>query len=204
MPANDIHETQHKITPKEKAKQKNQLAAVIWLTGISGAGKSSIAVAIDEYLYNKNFHSFVLDGDNLRSGINKDLDFSDAGRHENIRRVGEIAKLFCDAGIICIVSVISPFTEDRAIVRQIVGVDKFHEVFVKARLETCEKRDPKGFYKRARAGEIADFTGIDSIYEEPQKPDLIIETDDDTLEESCSKLIAYIGEQHMLTGRDKF
>lgn len=198
---NNLRQTQTKFNKEQRGKQKNQKPAVIWLTGISGSGKSTLAIALDQYLTTNDFHSFVLDGDNLRSGINNDLDFSDQGRHENIRRVGEIAKLFCDSGLVTVVALISPFRADRETARRIIGSDSFYEIFIKASLETCEKRDTKGFYKRARGGEIPNFTGLDSMYEEPQQAELVVETDDDSPQKSSEYIIAYLKQQGLLSHR---
>ena len=193
----NLRAVKYNVSEKERSQQKHQRACVLWLTGMSGAGKSSLAVEIDEYLSKHDFHSFVLDGDNLRKGINKDLGFTDEARHENIRRTAEIAKLFYEAGLIIIVSLISPFQADRTAARKAIGADNFHEIYIKASLSTCEKRDPKGFYKMAHAGKIPNFTGIESIYEEPKKPDLVIDTNEESVEQSTERLIDYL-ESHGL------
>lgn len=165
-----------------------QRAFTLWLTGLSGSGKSTVANALEKRLVSMGKHTMLLDGDNIRMGLNKNLGFSKEDRVENIRRVAEVAKLFNDAGIIVITSFISPFQADRHRAREIIG-DRFMEVYIEASLETCEKRDVKGLYKKARNGEISNFTGITSPYEEPQNPELHIKTDELPLEENVERLI---------------
>ena len=184
-----------KIDRSRRSTQKNQRAKAVWLTGLSGAGKSTLAVLADELLTERGHHTYVLDGDNLRRGLNKDLGFSDADRRENIRRVGELARLFTDAGIIVFVAIISPFARDRAAARALFPSGEFVEVYVNAPLVVCEQRDPKHFYARARKGEISDFTGVSSIYEAPQRPDLVLNTATESEAESVARLIDYL-EQH--------
>ena len=167
----------HKVTREERASQKKQKPCILWLTGLSGSGKSTIANALEGELFRTGHHSYLLDGDNIRMGLNKNLGFSDADRTENIRRIGEVAKLFADAGLIAITAFISPFRADRDLVRALVAPGEFFEVYVKAPLDVCEQRDPKGLYKKARAGAIKQFTGIDSPYEEPAAPELVLDTD---------------------------
>ena len=179
----------HHVTRDERAAQKKQKPCIVWLTGLSGSGKSTIANALEGELLRSGHHSYLLDGDNIRHGLNKDLGFSDADRVENIRRIGEVAKLFADAGLIVITAFISPFRADRDLVRAMVGPGEFFEVFVKAPLEVCEQRDPKGLYKKARAGTIKQFTGIDSPYEEPLKPELVLDTAQQSLEASTAELL---------------
>ncbi len=179
----------HKVTRQERAAQKRQRPCIVWLTGLSGSGKSTLANALEGELYAAGHHSYLLDGDNIRMGLNHGLGFSDADRVENIRRIGEVAKLFVDAGLIAITAFISPFRADRDMVRALVGPDEFFEVYVKAPLEVCEQRDPKGMYKKARAGVIKQFTGIDSPYEEPLKPELVIDTAAHDLEHSTRQLL---------------
>ena len=179
----------HKVTRDERAVQKQQKPCILWLTGLSGSGKSTIANALEGELYRTGHHSYLLDGDNIRLGLNKDLGFSDQDRVENIRRIGEVAKLFADAGLIAITAFISPFRADRDLVRSLVAPGEFFEVYVKAPLEICEQRDPKGLYKKARAGAIKQFTGIDSPYEEPLKPELVIDTAAQSLEQSTQQLL---------------
>jgi adenylylsulfate kinase len=170
----------------------NQKPFVIWLTGLSGSGKSTIATALEKQLSEKGFKTYLLDGDNLRSGLNKDLGFSENDRKENIRRIGEVCKLFHNAGLIVIASFISPFKSERDFVRSLLPPDDFAEVFVNATLENCESRDVKGLYKKARAGVIQDFTGISSPYERPVTPDVELLTDKESLDESLSRLMDFL------------
>jgi adenylyl-sulfate kinase len=173
---------------------KEQHPCLLWFTGLSGAGKSTIANIAEKKLNAQGKHTYLLDGDNVRYGLNKDLGFTDAERVENIRRVGEVAKLFVDAGIITIASFISPFRSDRRLVRELFEPDEFIEVFVSAPLEVCEKRDPKGLYKRARAGEIPHFTGIDSDYQTPKREHIVLDTTLLSAEQSADKLVEYMAE----------
>ena len=179
----------HKVTREERAAQKKQKPCIVWLTGLSGSGKSTIANALEGELLGSGHHSYLLDGDNIRIGLNKNLGFSDADRTENIRRIGEVSRLFVDAGLIAITAFISPFRADRDLVRALVQPGEFFEVYVKAPLEVCEQRDPKGLYKKARAGAIKQFTGIDSPYEEPLQPELVIDTAAHSLEQSTRRLL---------------
>lgn len=183
------------ITKKEYQQKNNHKSGIIWLTGLSGSGKSTIANAAARELFEQGYQVTVLDGDNVRHGLNKDLGFSDDDRKENIRRIGEVAKLFVEQGTIVITAFISPFQEDRRIVRQLVEAGEFHEVFVKCDLNVCEERDPKGLYKKARNGEIPFFTGIDSPYEEPAAPELVLDTGDLSREESKRRLVDYVKEK---------
>lgn len=164
------------VTRSEKEKMLNQKSVVIWLTGLSGAGKTTLATGLEQALFKKGFLTKTLDGDQLRSGINTNLGFTDQDRQENIRRVAEISRLFVECGVICIDSFISPTSIMRQTARQIIGNENFIEIFLKASLEVCEQRDPKGLYKSARNGEIRNFTGIGSAYEVPLHPDLVIDT----------------------------
>ncbi|MGE6525709.1 adenylyl-sulfate kinase [Bacillus safensis] len=180
------------ITKKEYQQKNKHKSGIIWLTGLSGSGKSTIANAAARELFEQGYQVTVLDGDNVRHGLNKDLGFSDDDRKENIRRIGEVAKLFVEQGTIVITAFISPFQEDRHIVRQLVEDGEFHEVFVKCDLNVCEERDPKGLYKKARNGEIPFFTGIDSPYEEPATPELVLDTGELSREESKQRLVDYV------------
>lgn len=171
---------------------KEQHPCLLWFTGLSGAGKSTIANIVEKKLNAKGKHTYLLDGDNVRWGLNRDLGFTDDERVENIRRVGEVAKLFVDAGIITIASFISPFKSDRRLVRKLFDEDEFIEVFVSAPLELCEQRDPKGLYKKARAGEISHFTGIDSPYETPEREHVILSTAELTAEQCADQLVEYM------------
>lgn len=171
---------------------KNQRPIVIWLTGLSGAGKSSIANALELALCDANRHTYLLDGDNVRLGLCHDLGFSDKDRIENIRRISEVAKLFLDAGLIVITAFISPFLRDRALARDVIGAENFIEVFVDTPLSECERRDPKGLYKKARQGLIKNFTGIDSAYEPPENPQIRINTLEDDLQTAAQRIIDFI------------
>lgn len=187
----NIHPTSQQIIPAERARLNGHLGGILWLTGLSGSGKTTISQQLSRRLFEKGYQVFVLDGDNIRSGINKDLDFSPEGRAENIRRVAEIAKLFADAGVIVITAFISPYTTDRRLARA-VAPEYFHTIYVKATVESCKKRDPKGLYAKAIKGEIAEFTGISSPYEPPEVADLILDTENSTIEESVSSLYEYV------------
>jgi len=171
---------------------KEQHPCLLWFTGLSGAGKSTIANVVEKKLNAQGKHTYLLDGDNVRYGLNKDLGFTDTERIENIRRVGEVAKLFVDAGIITIASFISPFRSDRRLVRELFEPDEFIEVYISAPLDVCEKRDPKGLYKRARAGKIPHFTGIDSDYEAPKREHIILDTTVLSAEQSADQLVDYM------------
>ena len=186
--------TRHKLTVDKPARsaQKNQKACVLWLTGLSGAGKSTTANAVEQRLHALGRHSYVLDGDNLRHGLTKDLGFTPVDRVENVRRIAEVARLFVDAGLIVVVSVISPFRDEREMARRMMEEGEFVEVFVDAPLEVCERRDPKGLYRKARAGEIKNFTGIDSPYEPPERPDIVLKTAERSVDELADQVIAYL------------
>lgn len=165
----------HQIQRKERAEQKNQKPCMLWFTGLSGAGKSTVANALDAMLFKECRHTYLLDGDNVRHGLNRDLGFSDVDRVENIRRIGEVGKLFTDAGLIVLSAFISPFRSDRQMVRSLFPVGEFIEIHISTSLAVCEQRDPKGLYVKARKGEIKHFTGIDSDYEAPEAPELVID-----------------------------
>jgi len=173
---NNLFKHDYKITKEDRQNLLKQKSPVIWLTGLSGSGKSTIANELTNILHNQGKLVYILDGDNVRMGLNKDLGFLDDDRKENIRRIAEVAKLLSDAGVIVITAFISPFREERENAKEIIGGDNFIEVYVEASLDICENRDPKGLYKKARAGQIKMFTGIDSPYEEPINPNLKIET----------------------------
>ena len=191
-----VHE--HRVGKLQHANQKGQKPCVLWFTGLSGSGKSTVSNALEARLFELGYHSYLLDGDNVRHGLSKDLGFSDADRVENIRRIGETAKLFVDAGVIVLTAFISPFRSDRNMVRALVQDDEFVEIFVDTPLEICEQRDPKGIYAKARAGEIKNFTGIDSPYEPPAKPELTLYTEQDTVEECAEKIIEFLTSRGML------
>ncbi|CAM4254858.1 adenylyl-sulfate kinase [Paenibacillus endophyticus] len=170
------------------ASLKGHRGAVIWLTGLSGSGKSTVASELEKRLFRHHIHTFILDGDNLRHGLNRDLGFSQTDRKENVRRLGEVAKLFVDAGLVVIVAAISPFRIDREQARTLLPADRFFEVFLSCPLKVCEQRDSKGLYKKARAAEITDFTGISSPYEEPRDPEIIVKTDELSIDETVDTI----------------
>lgn len=172
------------VAREEKEKLLNQRAMVFWFTGLSGSGKSTLAKGMERKLYHKGCMTKLLDGDNIRTGLNSDLDFSISGRDENIRRVAEVARLFLEAGVITICCFISPSEKSREMARQIIGAENFYEVYVKCSLDICEKRDPKGLYRKVREGKITNFTGIHMDYEEPKNPNFIIRTDNKTVRRS--------------------
>jgi bifunctional enzyme CysN/CysC len=184
------------IRPEQRAINNGHLGGVLWFTGLSGSGKSTLAKELERALFGKGYQVYVLDGDNVRRGLNKDLGFSPEDRSENIRRVGEVSALFAEAGVIVITSFISPYRSDRRHARAAAGPN-YHGIYIKADLKTCEKRDPKGLYKKARAGEIKEFTGIDAPYEEPENPDLVVDTCKLTVEESIAQLLEYV-EKHLV------
>ncbi|MFO8067380.1 MAG: adenylyl-sulfate kinase [Bacteroidales bacterium] len=191
MSSNKISAAQY-LSRHEKEELIKQRGIVVWMTGLSGSGKTTVAVALERCLHDKNIHTKVFDGDIIRKGLNKDLGFSEAGRHENIRRIAEVSKYFVDSGIVVICGLISPLEKSRGMARDIIGEENFIEVFIDCPLDICEKRDPKGLYKRARAGKIPDFTGIDSPYEKPQNSDIIIDTESLSVEQAVSKIVEYL------------
>ncbi|MGB4846840.1 MAG: adenylyl-sulfate kinase [Saprospiraceae bacterium] len=184
----NLFPTSQFITREEKELRHGQHAKVFWMTGLSGSGKSTLATALERKLFDLGYHVAVLDGDNIRGGINNNLTFSPEDRIENIRRVAEVAKIFVSNGQICFVSFISPTIEMRQMAKQIIGAYDFVEVFIDAPIEICESRDVKGLYKKARAGEIADFTGVNAPYENPVQADIHIRTKNKSIEESFSEL----------------
>ena len=194
----DIFRTNFSVKKQFREKQKNQKGVVLWFTGLSGAGKTTIANELDQLLIANNNHSYILDGDIFRSGLSSDLSFTKNDREENLRRIKYVAAMFCDAGIISLVTFISPFKKDRQKARDLVG-ENYIEVFVKTSLETAEKRDPKGLYKKARKGEIKNFTGIDSPYEEPQNPEIVLDTEKYSAPESALKVFAYLRNKKFVT-----
>jgi bifunctional enzyme CysN/CysC len=195
--ATNITAVGHGVPREARALRNGHHGGILWFTGLSGAGKSTLALALEARLYAKGYHVYVLDGDNIRDGLNANLGFSPEDRAENIRRVGEVASLFADAGFLVISSFISPYRSDRERARR-AAPDAFHEIYIQASLAVCEERDPKGLYRRARAGEIPEFTGISSPYEPPESPQLTIRTDLLTVEDSLSELVAYV-EQNFAT-----
>ncbi len=190
--ASNIHWQALDVDKESRAAIKNQVPRIIWMTGLSGSGKSTIANLLEKKLLAQSLHSYLLDGDNVRHGLNKDLGFTAADRVENIRRVAETAKLMLDAGLIVITSFISPFRAERDMARGLFAPGEFIEIFVDASLEVCEQRDPKGIYSKARAGEICNFTGIDSPYEAPENPEIVLNTVSLTVEEAADKIIEYL------------
>lgn len=180
------------ISRDQRIAAMHQVPFVVWMTGLSGSGKSTLAVALEKKLLEKGFKAYLLDGDNIRTGLNKDLGFSENDRHENIRRIGEVCKLMSDAGLIVISAFISPFKFERDFVRSLFTHSDFAEVFVNASLESCEARDVKGLYDKARKGMITDFTGINSPYEPPVNPELMLQTDKESEYESLNRLLEYI------------
>lgn len=197
--ASNITWHHHRITTEERERLSGHKGAVIWFTGLSGSGKSTIANLVDEFLYLRGCHSFVLDGDNIRHGLNKDLGFSKEDRAENIRRISEVAKLFADAGIIAITCFISPYRSDRNAARSLLPPGRFIEVYVECPLEVCEQRDPKGLYKKARAGEIKGFTGIDDPYEPPENPEIVLHSATTPAEELARQVVDYLEQHGLLT-----
>jgi adenylyl-sulfate kinase len=195
MTSTNIVKQHYKISKQDRNRLLNQKPLVIWLTGLSGSGKSTIADMLEELLFEKGYKTYLLDGDNIRHGLNKNIDFSEEGRKENIRRIGEVAKLFTEAGLIVITAFISPFKEDRDTVRSLVDDGEFVEVFVDCPLEICEQRDVKGLYAKARAGAIPNFTGISSPFEKPEKPEVHIHSDSSTVEDSVASIYNFIKEK---------
>jgi adenylylsulfate kinase len=192
MKSSNVIYHQATVTRKRRNKLNDHRSVVLWFTGLSGSGKSTLAHALEEKLFQKNCRTFVLDGDNVRHGLNSNLDFSQPGRTENIRRISEVSKLMMESGLIVMAAFISPFNKDRNEARKLISSEDFIEIYCKASIETCETRDVKGLYKRARKGEIANYTGIDSPYEAPENPELIIDTDNQSLEESVSTILSFL------------
>lgn len=183
---------QHRVPRNLKEERNNHKSRVLWFTGLSGSGKSTIANATEKLLFDEGFQTYILDGDNVRMGLNKDLGFSPEHRTENIRRITEVAKLFADSGSLVLTAFISPYLEDRLQAREIIGQEDFIEIYIKADLSVCESRDPKGLYKKARAGEIKGFTGIDAPYEAPKNPELIIESDKYDVDTCAEKIVDFL------------
>ncbi|MCO4800023.1 MAG: adenylyl-sulfate kinase [Colwelliaceae bacterium] len=183
---------QQQVDKSQRAQMKGQRPCLLWYTGLSGSGKSTVANAVDAMLFERNCHTYLLDGDNVRHGLNGDLSFSDEDRIENIRRISEVAKLFIDAGTIVSTAFISPFASDRALAKGLLESDEFIEVYIDTPIEICEKRDPKGLYKKARAGEIKDFTGIDSTYDVPQQPTIHVKTAELNIEQCAEQIVKYL------------
>ena len=192
MKSTNVVYHQATVTKERRNKLNKHQSKVIWFTGLSGSGKSTLAHALEEKLFELGCRTFVLDGDNVRYGLNSNLSFSEIDRTENIRRISEVSKLMLEAGLIVMTAFISPFTKDRDEARSLILQDNFIEVYCKASLEVCESRDVKGLYKLARAGEIKNYTGIDSPYEKPKSPELIIDTDQQSLEESVVYILHFL------------
>jgi adenylylsulfate kinase len=195
MDAKNIIRQDYKISKKDRVSLNGHKPLIVWFTGLSGSGKSTLAGQVEEHLYEMGVRTYLLDGDNIRHGLNNNVDFSELGRKENIRRIGEVAKLFTDAGVVVLTAFISPFSEDRDRVRSLVEKEEFAEIFVNCPIEICEQRDVKGLYKKARAGEIRDFTGINSPFEAPVNPEMEIKTDEMSIEQSVDKIVRYITEK---------
>ena len=186
------------VNMADRHRANKHRSGAIWFTGLSASGKSTIAHHLEKELFDRRIRSYVLDGDNIRHGINSNLDFSREGRRENLRRIAEVTKLFVDCGIVVLAAFISPYREDRAFVREIVGTEHFFEVYVKCDIEVCEKRDPKGLYKKARAGIIKNYTGVDAPYEEPEDPEIVIDTVGLNVEESVGKVLEFLEEKRFI------
>ena len=189
------------IKQPDREKKNGHKGFVVWFTGLSGSGKSTLATEVERQLFERECTTYTLDGDNVRHGLNKNLDFSPGGRVENIRRIGEVAKLFADAGVIVCTAFISPYKRDRDSVRQLIDEGRFVEVFINCPLAECEKRDPKGLYKKARKGEITDFTGVSAPYEAPDAPEITVNTALETVKESAGKVVSYLNDEGYLSGK---
>lgn len=188
----ELYPVKSKVSREQRIASFKQVPQLIWFTGLSGSGKSTLAVHLEGLLFEKGYKVYLLDGDTLRVGLNKDLTFSEADRIENIRRIAEVARLMLDSGVIVIAAFISPFRSNRETTKQIVGAENYIEIFVDTPLEICEQRDVKGLYKKARAGELKNFTGISSPYENPEHPDLSIQTDKMNLEEAGELIVKFV------------
>ena len=197
--ATNIHLQEQSVSKATRARLKHQTPAILWFTGLSGAGKSTIANLVESKLVERPAHTLMLDGDNVRHGLNKDLGFTEADRVENIRRVGEVAKLMVEAGLIVLCAFISPFRAERRMVRSLVGEQEFIEIFVDAPLDVCKERDPKGLYRRALAGEIKNFTGVDQPYETPESPELKLSSAEHSAEAIADQIIAYLEANKLLS-----
>lgn len=200
----NLHVVKHNISYKHRELKNGHKGGILWFTGLSGSGKSTLAMLLEKYLFLKGYQVFVLDGDNIRTGLNANLGFSQIDRKENIRRVGEVASLFSEAGFVCITAFISPYKEDRKRVRETILNGNFHEIYLKAPLEICEARDPKGLYKKARCGKIMDFTGISAPYEVPDNPELIIDTVNFEISDCVKKIMNYIKDHFYIKDKNAF
>lgn len=197
--ATNITWHEHQVSNEDRCKLKGHKGAVLWFTGLSACGKSTVANTVDHLLHQRGTHTVVLDGDNVRHGLNKNLGFSAEDRAENIRRIGEVAALFAGSGNITLTAFISPYKADRDKARELLGDGEFIEVYVNASLETCEARDPKGLYKKARAGEIKGFTGIDDPYEAPDNPELTLDADNKGIDELAEEVVNYLDSKGYLS-----
>ena len=190
---NNIFPQDYNISAEDRSQLKQHEAFVIWFTGLSGSGKSTIANAVEKELFKEKIHTYALDGDNIRKGLNKDLGFSEEERTENMRRIAEVAKLFVDSGTVVLAAFITPLDSDRQLTKDIIGAEKFIEVYVATSLQECERRDVKGLYKKARTGEIQNFTGITAPFEPPVNPHLRIDTEKEEVKEAVRKILEFIG-----------
>jgi adenylyl-sulfate kinase len=188
------------VSKADRERLNGHRGAVLWFTGLSGSGKSTLANVLDKRLYDQGIRTYLLDGDNVRQGLNRDLGFSKAGRTENIRRVAEVAKLFLETGMIVIVAFISPYQIDRQLARDIIGTENFLEIYVQCSLEECERRDPKGLYVKARRGEIANFTGITDPYEGPENPEIIVRTEEESAVEATERIFEDLKTRSLIGG----
>jgi adenylyl-sulfate kinase len=195
---NNIIWHNHKVNKKIRGAQKRQKPCLLWFTGLSGSGKSTVAGAVEELLVDLGYHTYLLDGDNVRHGLNKDLGLSDKDRKENIRRIGEMSRLFVDAGLISMSAFISPFREERQRTRDLMADGEFIEIYINTPLDVCELRDPKGLYKKARKGMISNFTGIDGLYEVPEFPDIIIDTSNNTLQQCAKQIVNFLSNRNII------
>lgn len=186
------------VEKQHREEMLGQKGVILWFTGLSGSGKSTLAVAVEKELYKQGKLSYRLDGDNIRHGLNNDLGFSPEDRVENIRRIGEVSKLFADCGVVTMTSFISPYKQDRELVRALVEPGAFVEVYAQCTVEQCEERDPKGLYKKARAGEIPEFTGVSAPYEEPENPEIVVHTGEQSIEESVAIIMNYLKENDII------
>ena len=198
MAADNLYYHEHRVPRKIKEERNNHKSRVLWFTGLSGSGKSTVANATEKILHDMGIHTYILDGDNVRMGLNKDLGFAPEDRTENIRRITEVSKLFVDSGSLVLTAFISPYRKDRDNARLVIGDEDFVEVFVSADLSVCESRDPKGLYKKARAGEIKGFTGIDAPYEAPENPELVVHTDKHSIEECAHIVVNYLKNNNII------
>ena len=198
--ARNIFTVEHRVRPEDHWQRTGHKGGVLWLTGLSGAGKSTVALGVEHALHGLGYQAYVLDGDNVRAGLNKDLGFSPEDRHENLRRIAEVAALFAESGALVLTAFISPYQSDRDQARAIIG-DRFHEVHVHADLDVCEGRDPKGLYKKARAGVIPEFTGISAPFEVPAKPDLVVDTASLDITQSVGRVLDHVEEHFTVHDR---